>query len=122
VQTQKDHVEAYSFLMGRMTSALVAGEASYQEAPARRARNGLVIGAVLALMIAIGFFVFGLIVHFSKPQAQSPAPAPSQRTAPVQGTAPSPGTAPQPRSRPVAAQHGPRLDVSRVLLSVRTGG
>jgi hypothetical protein len=111
VQTQKDHVEAYSFLMGRMTSALVVGEASYLEVPARRARTGLVIGAALALLITAGFIVFGLIAHASKPKAPAPAPAPSASVAPARGTAPVH------RSRP--ARNVPVQDVSRVLPSVR---
>lgn len=61
MQTQKDHVEAYSFLMGRMTAALVTGDASYLEVPARRARTGLVVGALLAALITVGFLIFGLI-------------------------------------------------------------
>jgi hypothetical protein len=62
VQTQKDHVDAYAFLMGRMTSALVTGDANGVEVPARRAWTGLVTGAALAVLIAAGFVVFGLIV------------------------------------------------------------
>lgn len=63
MQTQKDHVEAYSFLMGRMTAALVTGDASYLDVPARRAWTGLVVGALLAALITAGFLVFGLITH-----------------------------------------------------------
>ncbi|ATY13365.1 MULTISPECIES: type VII secretion protein EccB [Amycolatopsis] len=63
VQTQKDHVEAYSFLIGRMTSALVLGDASHLDVPARRAWVGLLVGLVLGLLIAVGFFVYGLIAH-----------------------------------------------------------
>ncbi|MGW4482240.1 type VII secretion protein EccB [Amycolatopsis sp. NPDC004368] len=63
VQTQKDHVEAYSFLIGRMTSALVLGDASHLDVPAKRAWTGLLVGAALGLLIAVGFFVYGLIAH-----------------------------------------------------------
>lgn len=115
MQTQKDHVEAYSFLMGRMTSALVVGEASYLEVPARRARTGLVIGAALALLITAGFIVFGLIAHASKPKAPAPAPAPAPSAS--ASVAPARGTAPVHRSRP--ARNVPVQDVSRVLPSVR---
>jgi hypothetical protein len=72
VQTQKDHVEAHSFLVGRMTSALVTGDDSFLEVPARRAWKGLIIGAVLGVLVVAGFFVFGLIVpaHKAAPPAQ----------------------------------------------------
>jgi type VII secretion protein EccB len=62
VQTQKDHVHAYQFLMQRMTTALTVGDPSTVEPPTRRGRAGLFTGAVLALLIVIGFGVYGLIV------------------------------------------------------------
>lgn len=65
VQTQKDHVEAYSFLVGRMTSALVLGDASHLDVPAKRTWFGFLIGTLLALLICGGFFLFGLITHHS---------------------------------------------------------
>jgi hypothetical protein len=74
VQTQKDHVEAYSFLIGRMTAALITGDASYREVPAKRTWTGLLIGVALAALITGGFVVFGLIEHSRSPV---PAPAPS---------------------------------------------
>ncbi|MET7990089.1 MULTISPECIES: type VII secretion protein EccB [unclassified Amycolatopsis] len=77
VQTQKDHVEAYSFLIGRMTSALVLGDASHLDVPAKRTWNGLLGGALLALLIVVGFFVYGLIAHHTGGSAPS---------APVGGT------------------------------------
>jgi len=62
VQTQKDHVHAYQFLMQRMTTALTVGDPSMMEPPTRRGRAGLITGAFLALLIVIGFGVYGLIV------------------------------------------------------------
>jgi len=62
VQTQKDHVHAYQFLMHRMTTALVVGDPSNMELPTRRGRSGLITGAVVALLVVIGFGVYGLIV------------------------------------------------------------
>jgi hypothetical protein len=76
VQTQKDHVEAYSFLIGRMTAALITGDASYREVPAKRTWTGLLIGVALAALIAGGCVIFGLIEHSRSP-APAPAPAPS---------------------------------------------
>ncbi|MFS8104241.1 type VII secretion protein EccB [Lentzea alba] len=62
MQTQKDHVHAYQFLMQRMTTALTVGDPSNMEPPTRRGRSGLIVGALLALLIVIGFGVYGLIV------------------------------------------------------------
>jgi len=62
VQTQKDHVHAYQFMMQRMTTALVVGDPSNTEMPTKRGRSGMAIGAVIALLVVIGFGVFGLIV------------------------------------------------------------
>jgi type VII secretion protein EccB len=62
VQTQKDHVHAYQFLMQRMTTALVVGDPSNMELPTKRGRSGMLIGALIALLIVIGFGVYGLIV------------------------------------------------------------
>ncbi|MGW6449967.1 type VII secretion protein EccB [Lentzea sp. NPDC055074] len=61
MQTKKDHVHAYQTLVGRMSAALLLGDTNYSEAPARRALMGLVFGVVLALLIGIGFWVYGLI-------------------------------------------------------------
>lgn len=62
MQTQRDHVHAYQFMVNRMTSALVVGDPGAFEPPARRAWMGLVIGIVLGVLVTAGFWVFGLIV------------------------------------------------------------
>lgn len=61
MQTQRDHVHAQQFLMGRMTSGLVLAEPSSIEVPARRALLGLIIGLVLSLVAALGFGLYGLL-------------------------------------------------------------
>lgn len=61
MQTQRDHVDAYQTLIGRMSAALVLGDTNYGEPPARRAFTGLVYGVVLALLIGVGCWVYGLI-------------------------------------------------------------
>ncbi|GAA0504188.1 type VII secretion protein EccB [Saccharopolyspora subtropica] len=61
MQTQRDHVHAYQFLMGRMSSALVLNDPASAEVPSRRAITGAIIGLVLALLISVGFGVFGFI-------------------------------------------------------------
>ncbi|MGM1060384.1 type VII secretion protein EccB [Saccharothrix sp. Mg75] len=61
MQTQRDHLHAYQTMVGRMSSALLLGDTSQGEPPAQRALFGLVMGTVLALLIAVGFGVYGLI-------------------------------------------------------------
>ncbi|ONI76973.1 type VII secretion protein EccB [Actinosynnema sp. ALI-1.44] len=61
MQTKKDRVQAYQTLVGRMSAALLLGDTNYSEAPARRALIGLVFGVVLALLIGVAFWVYGLI-------------------------------------------------------------
>ncbi|GLY54504.1 type VII secretion protein EccB [Lentzea sp. NBRC 102530] len=61
MQTKKDHVHAYQTLVGRMSAALLLGDTNYSEAPARRALSGLVFGLVVALLVGVGFWVYGLI-------------------------------------------------------------
>ena len=80
MQTQKDHVEAYSFLIGRMTSALVLGDASHLDVPARRTWTGLVIGSAISVLIAAGFFIFGLLT----PHAAHTAPSAPARISAIQ--------------------------------------
>ena len=69
MQTQQDHVEAYRFLVGRMSSALVVGNPSTVAVPAARTWTGLRVGVVVTVLIAVGFLVFGLIVHTSHKSA-----------------------------------------------------
>ncbi|HKT01894.1 MAG TPA: type VII secretion protein EccB [Rugosimonospora sp.] len=61
MQTQKDHLHAYQTLVGRMSSALLRGDTAHGEQPAHRSRLGLVLGLVLGLLAAGGFWVYGLI-------------------------------------------------------------
>ncbi|MFD9698130.1 type VII secretion protein EccB [Lentzea sp. NPDC059081] len=61
MQTKKDHVHAYQTLVGRMSAALLLGDTNYSETPARRALMGLVFGLVLALLVGVGFWVYGLM-------------------------------------------------------------
>lgn len=68
MQTQKDHVEAYQFMMGRMSASLVLGDPSLLEVPARRAWTGFLVGIGVTFLIGLGFFLYGLIVHLTAPK------------------------------------------------------
>lgn len=72
MQTQRDHVHAHQFLMGRLSAALVFGDPASAEIPARRALTGLVLGVVLALLISVGIGVYGLIVPGGNKAWQQP--------------------------------------------------
>jgi hypothetical protein len=98
MQTQKDHVQAYAFQAGRMSAALVTGEASYLEAPARRAKIGIFVGVVVSLLIVAGFFLYGLLKHHTEAATRGTAgvstpavpPQPIAGTGPVQLETPAP--------------------------------
>ncbi|BCJ35641.1 ESX-1 secretion system protein eccB1 [Actinocatenispora thailandica] len=61
MQTQRDHVHAYSFNMGRISSALVEGNSTNPQIPGRRPLTGLLLGVILAVLIVAGFGVYGWI-------------------------------------------------------------
>jgi len=62
MQTQRDHVHAHQFMMGRLGSALVQGDPASAEIPGQRPLNGLIYGLVAALLVLGGVAVYGWIV------------------------------------------------------------
>ncbi|MBC9730531.1 type VII secretion protein EccB [Streptomyces sp. TRM68367] len=62
MQNRRDHVQAHRFAVGRLVSALLAGDAAPVEIPMRRGTLGVQFGALVAILLAIGCAVFGLIV------------------------------------------------------------
>jgi type VII secretion protein EccB len=62
MQTQRDHVHAHTFMVGRLSSALVEGDPTRAEIPGRRAQTGFMIGILLAVLVVGGFAVYGWIV------------------------------------------------------------
>jgi type VII secretion protein EccB len=61
VQNRRDHVQAHRFAVGRLVSALVAGDPGPVEVPMRRGNLGMQFGALVAVLLAAGFAVYGLI-------------------------------------------------------------
>jgi type VII secretion protein EccB len=61
VQNRRDHVQAHRFATGRLVSALVAGDPGPVEVPMRRGSLGTQFGALLAVLLAAGAAVFGLM-------------------------------------------------------------
>ncbi|XVU28955.1 type VII secretion protein EccB [Actinoplanes sp. CA-054009] len=62
MQTQRDHVHAHQFMMGRLSSALVKGDPTSAEIPGQRALTGLLFGILAAVLVVAGFAVYGWIV------------------------------------------------------------
>ncbi|XVV16091.1 type VII secretion protein EccB [Actinoplanes sp. CA-131856] len=62
MQTQRDHVHAHQFMMGRLSSALVKGDPTSAEIPGQRALTGLLFGILAAVLVIAGFAVYGWIV------------------------------------------------------------
>jgi type VII secretion protein EccB len=61
VQNRRDHVQAHRFAVGRLVSALVAGDPGPVEVPMRRGSLGMQFGALVAVLLAAGCAVYGLI-------------------------------------------------------------
>jgi type VII secretion protein EccB len=61
MQTRKDHLHAYRFAVGRLATALVTGDATRSDAPMRRSSVGSFFSVGIALLLCVGFGVYGLI-------------------------------------------------------------
>ncbi|GIJ62443.1 type VII secretion protein EccB [Virgisporangium aurantiacum] len=61
MQTRRDQVQAQSYVLGRLTSALVMAEPEALENPHRRIVVGTVVGVLLAGLVVAGFTVYGFL-------------------------------------------------------------
>jgi type VII secretion protein EccB len=61
VQTRRDQLQAYRFLNRRALAALVTGEPDVVEPPMRRLTVTTVSGIMIAILIAVGFALFGVL-------------------------------------------------------------
>jgi type VII secretion protein EccB len=61
VQTRRDQVQAYRFAQARIQSALLTGEPDRQEPALRRAGVATFAGVMVAVLVACGIGVYGLI-------------------------------------------------------------
>jgi type VII secretion protein EccB len=61
VQTRRDQLQAYRFLNRRALAALVTGEPDVVEPPMRRLTVTTVSGIMIAVLIAVGFALFGVL-------------------------------------------------------------
>ncbi|MFC1408814.1 type VII secretion protein EccB [Streptacidiphilus sp. N1-12] len=61
MQTRRDHLQAYQFAMGRLSTALLTGDPGRGDRPGRRAALGTVLGTGAVVLLCAGFGVYGLI-------------------------------------------------------------
>ncbi len=61
MQTKKEQVRAHTYVGRRLARAILTGDPDGYEQPMRRTSIGTIIGIVLAVIIVLGFLVFGLI-------------------------------------------------------------
>ncbi|MFK3979264.1 type VII secretion protein EccB [Micromonospora sp. NPDC050397] len=61
MQSRRDQVQAQSYVLGRLTSALVAAEPEAPENPHRRLLVGTVAGVLVAALVVAGFTVYGFL-------------------------------------------------------------
>ncbi|GAA0804874.1 type VII secretion protein EccB [Spirilliplanes yamanashiensis] len=66
MQTQRDHVHAHQFQMARMSSSLIIGDPTPGENPMKRTVTGTLVGLLLAVLIVVGFGIYGWIVPGGK--------------------------------------------------------
>jgi type VII secretion protein EccB len=62
MQSRRDQVQAQSYLLGRLTAALVTAELDTLETPHRRSVTGLIGGVLVAALVVGGFTVYGMFV------------------------------------------------------------
>jgi ESX secretion system ATPase EccB len=63
MQSRRDQLQAHTYVLGRLTSALVHAEPDAAETPLRRTTVGWFAGVMVAAILVAGFAVYGLIFH-----------------------------------------------------------
>lgn len=62
MQSRRDQVQAQSYVLGRLNSALIAADPDSSESPNRRTLAGIVAGLLVAALVVAGFAVYGFLV------------------------------------------------------------
>ncbi|GAA5151895.1 MULTISPECIES: type VII secretion protein EccB [Amycolatopsis] len=62
MQSRKDQVQAYFFVVGRLVAAVTHGSPDRLESPNRRLNTGVVMGFLLAALLVAVFGIYGLFV------------------------------------------------------------
>lgn len=61
MQTRRDQLQAYRFVTNRVQSALLHGEPDAAETPMRRIGVSMFSGIMVAVLVTVGFGIFGLL-------------------------------------------------------------
>ncbi|MFD6531017.1 type VII secretion protein EccB [Streptomyces sp. NPDC060184] len=61
MQSRRDQVMAHQFLVSRLTSGLLRANPDVVEPPTRRTNRGMTYGAIISVVVAGGFLLFGLV-------------------------------------------------------------
>ncbi|MFJ6016960.1 type VII secretion protein EccB [Streptomyces sp. NPDC092952] len=61
MQSKRDQVQAHTFVMGRLTSGMLLADPDAPESPLGRTTRGVVIGVVIAVLVAAGSLVYGFM-------------------------------------------------------------
>jgi type VII secretion protein EccB len=69
MRSRRDQVQAYGYVVGRLSSALVHGEPDAVQTPMRRTTTGTVGGVMLGALGVVAFLIWGLISPVSKAAA-----------------------------------------------------
>jgi type VII secretion protein EccB len=61
MQSRRDQVQAQSYVLGRLTSALISAEPEAPRSPNRRTVTGAIVGLLIAALVAAGFGILGVL-------------------------------------------------------------
>ena len=62
MQTKRDQLQAHNFVVGRLKSALLRGDADALETPTRRLSGAMFAGILVAALLVAGCGIFGLVL------------------------------------------------------------
>ena len=66
MQSRRDQLQAHLFVVGRLSSALLRAEPDAPQTPLRRFTVGTLTGLIVAIIVAVGFAIYGFIVPGGK--------------------------------------------------------
>ncbi|MFM9498997.1 type VII secretion protein EccB [Streptomyces galilaeus] len=61
MQNRRDQVQAHQFVVARLTAGLLRADPDAPETPLRRTNRGVVFGAVLGVVLCLGFLAYGFV-------------------------------------------------------------
>jgi type VII secretion protein EccB len=61
MQSKRDQVQAHAFAMSRLTSGMLLADPDAPESPLARTTRGAVVGALVAVLVAAGAAVYGIV-------------------------------------------------------------